>query len=127
MKAYEFESVKETRRQVHSDFAFFREMSRCEPHPSLPFLQSLLDDLVEEKNPPVQVLPALELVIRVLQKISAQHPKAAEFTSLTNHFVTNVRQLMHSTLAAEMSEYYSNARNLALEIAALSAGYSLPE
>ena len=127
MKAYEFESVKETRRQVHSNFAFFREMSRTEPHPSLPFLQALLDDLVEEKNPPVQVLPALELVIRVLQKISAQHQKAAEFTSLTNHFVTNVRQLMHSTRAAEMSEYYSNARNLALEIAALSAEYSLPE
>lgn len=121
MKAYEFESVKETRRQVHSNFAFFREMSRTEPHPSLPFLQSVLDDLVKEKNPPVQVLPALELVMRVLQKIPAQHPKAAEFTSLSNQFVTNV---IHS---AEMSEYYSNARNLALEIAALSAGYSLPE
>lgn len=127
MKAYEFESVKETRRQVHSNFAFFREMSRTEPHPSLPFLQALLDDLVEEKNPPVQVLPALELVIRVLQKSPAQHKKVDTFTSLANHFVTNVRQLMHSTRAAEMSEYYSNARNLALEIAALSAGYSLPE
>lgn len=84
MKAYEFESVKETRQQVHSNFAFFREMSRGEPHPSLPFLQSLLDDLVKDKNPPVQVLPALKLVIHVLQKIPAQHPKAAKFTSLAN-------------------------------------------